>query len=85
MATPAAGTREFIVYSTPLCEPCEALKRILATEGLAFEVKDLLLDDEAAVLMERSGIRSAPALGIDGEIYAGDDLEPERLAALLDL
>jgi len=77
--------RELIVYTTPLCAPCEALKRILTSEGLAFEVKDLLVDEPAAALMERHGIRTAPALGIDGEIYAGDDLKPERLVALLDL
>jgi hypothetical protein len=54
-------------------------------EGLDFEVKDLLLDSEAAALMESLGIRSAPALGIDDQVYAGDDLRPERLVALLDL
>jgi glutaredoxin-like protein NrdH len=77
--------RELIVYTTPLCAPCEALKRILTMEGLAFEVKDLLVDETAAQLMERHGIRTAPALGIDGEIFAGEDLKPERLVALLDL
>lgn len=77
--------RELIVYTTPLCAPCEALKRILNTEGLAFEVKDLMVDEVAAALMDCHGIRSAPALGIDGAIYAGDDLKPERLVALLDL
>ena len=78
-------TRELIVYSTPLCAPCEALKRILTLERLSFEVKDLLVDEDAASLMERHGIRTSPALGIDGEIFAGDDLRPERLVALLDL
>ena len=77
--------REIVVYTTPLCAPCEVLKRILTTEGLIFEIKDLMMDDAAAALMERHGIRSAPALGIDGEIFAGDDLRPDRLVALLDL
>ena len=76
--------REVIVYTTPLCAPCEMLKRILATEGVPFTVKDLMIDEAAAALMERLGIRAAPALGIDGEIYAGDDLRPDRLVALLD-
>ena len=83
MSTGAAAPR-LVVYSTPACTPCEALKRILATEGLPFEVKDLLVDEEAAALLERHGIRSAPALGIDGKIYAGEDLKPDRLVALLD-
>jgi glutaredoxin len=76
---------KIIVYTTPLCSPCEALKRILTTEGLAFEIKDLMVDEAAAELMEKHGIRSAPALGINGEIYSGDDLNPDRLVALLDL
>ena len=76
---------ELIVYTTPLCAPCEALKRILTTEGLAFETKDLMVDEDAAKLMESKGIRSSPALGINGEIYAGDDLRMDRLVALLDL
>ena len=78
-------TPEIIVYTTPLCAPCEVLKRILTTEGLAFEIKDLMVDEAAAELMEKHGIRSAPALGINGEIYSGDDLNPDRLVALLDL
>jgi glutaredoxin-like protein NrdH len=76
---------EIIVYTTPLCAPCEALKRILKTEGLSFEVKDLMVDESAAELMEQLGIRSSPALGINGEIYFGDDLAPERLVVLLDV
>jgi glutaredoxin len=77
--------RKLIVYTTPLCAPCETLKRILTTEGLAFETKDLMVDEVAAKLMEDQGIRSSPALGIDGEIFAGEDLRPDRLVALLDL
>ncbi|HIG41948.1 MAG: glutaredoxin domain-containing protein [bacterium] len=77
--------KKLTVYTTPLCAPCETLKRILKTEGLAFETKDLMVDDDAAGLLESLGIRTSPALAIDGEIYAGDDLKPERLVALLDL
>ena len=75
---------KLIVYSTPLCAPCEGLKRILSSEGFDFEVKDLLVDRKAAELLESLGIRSAPALGIDDKVYAGDDLAPDRLVALLD-
>tara|TARA_B100001105_G_scaffold239254_1_gene217017 strand:+ start:235 stop:474 length:240 start_codon:yes stop_codon:yes gene_type:complete len=76
---------KIIVYTTPLCAPCEVLKRILTTEGLAFEVRDLMVDEAAAKLMQEKGIRSAPALSINGEIYGGDDLNPDRLVVLLDL
>jgi glutaredoxin len=78
-------TRKLVVYSSPLCAPCEALKRVLASEGLAFEVRDVMVDEAAASLLESRGIRTTPALGIDDQLYAGDDLAPDRLVALLDL
>ena len=76
---------ELIIYSTPACAPCETLKRILASEGLRFQVKDLLVDKEAATMMEQRGIRSVPVLSIDGDLHFGEGLELHRLAALLDL
>lgn len=75
---------EIIVYSTPLCAPCEVLKRILATEGLVFEVKDLMVDEAAAELMDKHGIRSVPVLGIGEALYFGEDLSPDKLVELLD-
>ncbi len=75
---------ELIIYSTPLCAPCEVLKRILTTEGLDFVVKDLMVDEAAAELMDVNGIRSVPVLGIDGALYHGEALRPEKLVALLD-
>ena len=71
------------VYTTPLCVPCEALKRALKARGVPFRTVDLLMDEEAAERLEEQGIRSAPALEIDGRIYAGAALGDERLDALL--
>ena len=76
---------EIIIYSTPACAPCETLKRILTSEHLKFQVKDLLVDEQAAQLMEQRGIRSVPVLSIDGELHYGEMLELNRLAELLDL
>ena len=72
-----------VVYSTPLCAPCDSLKRILTSEGLDFEVKDLMIDEAAAETLRQHGIRSTPALGIGTKIYSGEELAPERLIALL--
>lgn len=77
--------REIIVYSTPFCAPCESLKRFLREEGVAFKVKDLMMDAEAADLMEEKGIRSAPALGIDDKVLSGPALSPENLRKELNL
>ncbi|MBT5602376.1 MAG: hypothetical protein HOJ61_09065, partial [Gammaproteobacteria bacterium] len=54
------------------------------SEGLIFEVEDLMVNEAAAALMEKQGIRTAPVLGIDGQLYSGEDLNPDRLVALLD-
>ncbi|MDY7035731.1 MAG: glutaredoxin family protein [Thermodesulfobacteriota bacterium] len=76
-------TKEIIVYSTPLCAPCEQLKHFLKKEGVEFKVKDLMMDEEAADLMQKNGIRSAPALGVDDKIFHGADLTADTLRTLI--
>ncbi len=77
--------RQVTVYSTPFCTPCESLKRFLAAREVEFRVRDLMMDDEAQARLEAAGIWSTPALEIDGAIYAGEQLEPQRLEAMLGL
>lgn len=72
-----------VVYSTPLCAPCERLKQYLRAKGIAFEAKDLMMDEEAAEKIDSLGIRSSPVLEVDGRFYAGAQLTPERLAEVL--
>ena len=71
------------VYSTPFCAPCEQLKRFLKDNDIAFTVRDLMMDEDAADRLEAKGIRSTPALEVDGEIYAGETLDPARVRALV--
>lgn len=78
-------TRKVIVYSTPLCGPCEALKRFLRSHEVAFVAKDLMMDEDAAEYIESKNIRSTPVLQIDDQLYCGKDLSPERLEQLLAL
>lgn len=75
--------QSIIVYTTPLCGPCEALKRALAARGVRFRTVDLLMDEAAAERMEEQGIRSAPALEVDGRLYSGAALVEDRLDAVL--
>lgn len=77
--------REVIVYSTPLCAPCEALKSYLRRNEVAFEVKDLMMDEDAAEKLEGLGIRTSPALEVDGRILAGPTLTPDAVDELLGL
>jgi glutaredoxin-like protein NrdH len=76
---------EVIVYSTPLCAPCEQLKGYLRAKGVAFVVKDLLMEEAAAERFEAMNIRSAPILEVDGELLFGPDLGPESVDKLLGL
>lgn len=73
------------VYSTPFCAPCERLKQYLNSHGIEFARKDLMMDEEAAEMLEDKGIRSAPVLEIDGEFYWGAQIAPEALPKLLGL
>lgn len=71
--------QKVVVYTTPLCGPCEALKRALTARGVAFQTIDLLMDEDAAERIEEQGIRSAPVLEVDGRFYAGAALADDRL------
>lgn len=74
-----------IVYSTPLCAPCERLKQFLKQHGVPFTAVDLMMDEDAAERMEDLGIRSSPVLEVDGKCYAGAQLTPQLLAEVLHL
>ena len=78
----AAGEGEVVVYSTPFCVPCEQLKRALSARGVAFRVRDLMLDEAAAARLEEHEIRATPALEVDGAIFAGQTLSPDTLDRL---
>ncbi len=72
---------DVIVYSTPLCAPCERLKRHLRERRVAFRVVDIMMDEEAGAFLESRGIRTTPVLSVDGELVVGFD--PERIDRLL--
>ncbi|MDY6881473.1 MAG: glutaredoxin family protein [Desulfatiglans sp.] len=73
--------QDIIVYSTPLCAPCESLKRYLKEKGVEFTVKDLLMDEEAAEYLADKNIRSTPVLQVDDELVVG--FQKEKVDELL--
>jgi glutaredoxin-like protein NrdH len=73
--------QQVIVYSTPLCAPCEELKAYLSSAGIAFIVRDVLMDEAAADLLERHRIFSAPALSV-GDVFV-EGFDRARIDALL--
>ena len=68
--------RNVIVYSSPLCAPCERLKEYLRSRGVEFTVVDVMIDEDAAELLESRNIRSTPVLSVDGELVVGFQREP---------
>ena len=76
---------EVTVYSTPLCQPCEQLMAYLRHHGVEFTAKDLMMDEDAAEFIDGKNIRTSPILQVGDELLHGDDLEPEKIDALLDL
>ncbi len=76
---------EVVLYVTPLCAPCDRLKAYLRSRGVAFAVKDLMMDEEAAEFLESRNIRSSPVLRVGEHILAGVTLNTEKIDALLGL
>lgn len=68
--------RNVIVYSSPLCAPCERMKEYLRSRGVAFKVVDVMIDEDAAEFLESRNIRSTPVLSVDGELVVGFQREP---------
>lgn len=73
------------VYSTPLCAPCEQLKTYLRERGIAFDAKDLMMDEDAAEFIESKNIRTSPVLQVGDTLLHGSDLEPAKIDGLLGL
>ena len=70
------AARNVIVYSSPLCAPCERMKEYLRSRGVEFTVVDVMMDEDAAELLESRNIRSTPVLSVDGELVVGFQREP---------
>ena len=74
---------KIVVYTSPFCAPCEQLKRFLTSHGVAYKVRDLMMDENAQDRLDEARIRSTPALEVDGQFYAGDALTQDKVKELL--
>ncbi len=72
---------DVVVFSTPLCGACDELKEYLRAKGVAFRVRDVLVDETAADELEQRNIWSTPALVVGDRYLEGFD--PARVDALL--
>ena len=75
-----------ILHTTPTCPDCRAVKQWFATEGVAFEERDLSDPQIAEEAKARTGVRVAPIVIIEGQVFYGTfaDQKP-RLAEALKL
>ena len=60
-----------------------ALAGFLTGKGVKFGMKDIIIDEEAREELLGLGVRSTPALVVDGEVVIGFD--KARITALLNL
>ena len=60
-----------IVYSTPTCPDCRALKLWLNEHGVAFEERDLTDPVIMAEAKSRTGVRVAPITLVGAQVFYG--------------
>ena len=62
---------QILIYTTPTCPDCHALKRWLDQQGLAYEERDLTDPKIAEEAKARTGVRVAPITIIGSEVFYG--------------
>ena len=60
-----------IVYSSPTCPKCKAVKMKLKQQGIEFEDYNIEADPELAKSL---GISQCPTLSVNGELMVGDQI-----------
>jgi glutaredoxin len=65
------SSRPIVVYTTPTCPDCRALKDWLAHLGVPFEERDLANPSIMAEAKARTGVRVAPITVIGDQVFYG--------------
>ena len=78
------GTPSVVLYTTPTCPDCHAVKRWLADQGVAFEERDLSDPQIAEEAKARTGVRVAPITIVNEQVFYGTfaDQKPRLAEAL---
>lgn len=85
MASPTAPA-SLLIYSTPTCPDCKALKAWLNEHGIPFVERDLTDPDVVAEAKARTGVRVAPiTIAGDLALYGTFASQRPQLEALLGL
>lgn len=67
----SASHFQAIIYTTPTCPDCWALKAWLKREGIAFEERDLSDPAIMAQAKARTGVRVAPITLVGEKVFYG--------------
>ena len=63
-----------LIYNTPNCIYCQIAKKFFKDHNVAYEEKDVSVDDEAREeMIAKSGQLGVPVVDIDGKIIVGFD------------
>jgi len=63
-----------LIYTTPACIYCQMAKEFFKEHNIAYEEKDVSVDDETREEMAaKSGQLGVPVIDIDGKIVVGFD------------
>lgn len=71
MKTAPADPSRLIVYTTPTCPDCLAMKDWLVRRSIAFEERDLTDPEIAAEAKSRTGVRVAPISIVGDAVFYG--------------
>ncbi len=73
-----------VLYTTPTCPDCHAVKRWLTDQGVPFEERDLSDPQIAEEAKARTGVRVAPITIVNEQVFYGTfaDQKPRLAEAL---
>ncbi len=73
-----------VLYTTPTCPDCHAVKRWLADQGVPYEERDLSDPQIAEEAKARTGVRVAPITIVNEQVFYGTfaDQKPHLAEAL---
>ena len=71
MTDTRSGNGQVIVYTSPGCPDCAAVKRYLADRGVPFEERDITAPGVADEAKSRYGVRVAPITVIGASFFYG--------------
>ena len=70
------------VYSKPMCVQCDATKRALKRQGIAFTEVDLTEDAAALAMVKDLGYQQAPVVMAGEQHWAG--FRPDKIRTLVE-